>query len=173
MISRHRRLLSRLVGIAAAVLVFSAVFAQDFPANDTREIQGYELTEAGLAKYTQATRNLDALGTNPSTGCDDDGASATSLDNMVARLDAVPGVKSAIKSAGMTTREYLLFTWSVFQNGMAAWALDQPGAKPSPGVSMANVDFYRQHEAEFKKLGKSGMSGDCDQQDDSTDETED
>ena len=66
-----------------------------------------------------------------------------------------------------------MFTWSVFQNGMAAWALDQPGGKPSPGVSMANVDFYRQHEAEFKKLGKSGTSGDCDQQDDSTDETED
>ena len=173
MIHSHRPLISLLVMIAATLAVQRAAVAQEFPDSDTREIQGYELTEAGLAKYTQATRNLDALGTNPSTGCDDDGASATSLDKMVARLDAVPGVKSAIKSAGMTTREYLLFTWSVFQNGMAAWALDQPGGKPSPGVSMANVDFYRQHEAEFKKLGKSGTSGDCDQQDDSTDETED
>ena len=173
MISRHRRLLSRLVGIVLAFLVSPAAVAQSFSASDTREIQGYALTEAGLAKYSQATRNLDALAMNPSTACDDDDASATSLDKMVARLDAVPGAKSAIKSAGMTTREYLLFTWSVFQNGMAAWALDQPGGKPSPGVSMANVDFYRQHEAEFKKLGKSGTSGDCEQQDDSTEETED
>jgi hypothetical protein len=69
-------------------------------------------------------------------------------------MDGVPGVKSALKGAGMTSREYLLFSWSVFQNGMAAWALDQPGGKLPPGVKMANVNFYRAHEAELKRLGE-------------------
>lgn len=99
------------------------------------------LTEAGFAKYSQAIRNLDAIANKSmsAVGCNDD--SATSLDAAVARIDSLPGTKTAIKSAGMTTREYLLFTWSVFQNGVAAWTLSQPGAKLPPGTSMANVNF--------------------------------
>ncbi len=35
---------------------------------------------------------------------------------------------------------------------MAAWALTQPGGTLPPGVSKANVDFYRSHEQALKKL---------------------
>jgi len=77
-------------------------------------------------------------------------------------MDGVPEVKSALKSAGMTSREYLVFSWSVFQNGMAAWTLEQPGGKLPPGVKMANVTFYRAHEAELKKLGELTKQADCD-----------
>jgi hypothetical protein len=77
-------------------------------------------------------------------------------------MDAVPEVKSALKASGMTSREYLVFSWSVFQNGMAAWALDQPGGQLPPGVKKANVDFYRAHAAELTKLGKLTSQADCD-----------
>ena len=73
--------------------------------------------------------------------------------------DAEPAMRE-LAAAGMTTREYLLFTWSVFQNGMAAWAVSQPGGKLPPGASMANVNFYRKHEAALKQLGPSAPD-DC------------
>jgi hypothetical protein len=93
--------------------------------------------------------------------CDGD-ENPKSLNDMAVQMDRVPQVKSALKGAGMTSREYLLFSFSVFQNGMAAWALDQPGGKLPPGVKMANVNFYRAHEAEMKKLGELTKPADCD-----------
>jgi hypothetical protein len=50
----------------------------------------------------------------------------------------------------------------MFRHGMAAWALEQPDGKLPPGVKKANVDFYRGHEAELKKLGELSKPADCD-----------
>ena len=66
------------------------------------------------------------------------------------------------KGAGITSCEYLLFSWSLFQNGMAAWALEQPGGKLPPGVKMANVNFYGAHEAELTKLSDLTKQAECD-----------
>ena len=90
---------------------------------------------------------------------------ANSLDEMVAQFDSVPEFRTAIRSAGMTTREFVVFTWSLFQNGMAAWVLSQPGGKLPEGASMANVDFYRAHEAAFQALEKETKRSDCDDAD--------
>jgi hypothetical protein len=118
------------------------------------------LTDAGLAKYTQAVRKLQPLMEQVPKNCDDE--SPQSLSGIAARMDGVPAVKSALKGAGMTSREYLLFSFSVFQNGMAAWALEQPGGKLPPGMKMANVNFYRAHKAELEKLGELTKQADCD-----------
>jgi hypothetical protein len=157
------------------MLLPTVSIAQDFADRDSREISSYVLTEAGLAKFTEATRNLGASAKKMSSECTDAEGPA-SLDAAVARLDAVPGAKAAITSAGMSTREYLVFTWSIFQNGMAAWALDQPGGKLPPGVAKANVDFYRSHEAAIKKLGLEAESDGCkdeDRPEDPENETQD
>lgn len=163
MFNMHRSQTALLAVIAVALLAPTASVAQHLADRDTREISSYVLTEAGLAKYTQATRNLGALAKRMSDACDDgdDGQDTQSLDDAVAHFDAIPGVRAAIKSAGMTTREYIVFTWSLFQNGMAALALDQPGAKLPPSVSMPNVTFYRKHETALKKLGEETKPADC------------
>jgi hypothetical protein len=62
----------------------------------------------------------------------------------------------------MTTREFVVFSMSVFQAGMTDWAVSQPGAKLPSGVAMENVSFYRKHEAALKKLGESAKAADCD-----------
>lgn len=110
------------VAIAVVLFVSGASLARDFTDRDTKEIGSYVLTEAVLAKYTQATKNPGTLARRMSDDCsdDDDSENAQSLDASVARFDAIPGVKAAIKAAGMTTREYIVFSWSVFQNGLAA-----------------------------------------------------
>ena len=149
------------VTVAFALALLAPVVAQSLTDRDTNEIAGYALTDAALAKYTKAVHKLQPLMEQLPQDCDQDEGSQ-SLDGTAARMDGVPGVKAALKAAGMTSREYLLFSWSLFQNGMAAWALEQPGGKLPPGVKMANVNFYRKHEAELKKLGELTKQADCD-----------
>lgn len=149
--------------LAGAALLLAAVapgvHAQDA---DGAEVKRYVLTEAGLAKYSQAHRNLAALPAGRTGSCDDDsGDSPTSISGMVAKLDATPGAKAAVQSSGMTTREYVVFSMSLLQNGLAAWALDQPGGKLPAGVSKSNVDFVKKHDAELKRLGEVGRKNDC------------
>lgn len=158
--------------LAAAVLLAPAVsVAQGIADRDAREISSYVLTEAALSKYTQASKSLGAMPESVTGNCDDEGGSG-SLDDTVARLNAVPGAQAAIQSAGMTTREYLVFSLSLFQNGMAAWALTQPGGKLPPGVSKANVDFYRAHEQALQKLGPQKGSDNCSDRDEAEEEVQ-
>ena len=151
-----------LAACAAALLASPLAIAQD---RDSQEVSSYVLTDAGLAKYTQAARNIAALPAPPSGSCDDDDSSdSQSLDQVTAKFNAAPGVKAAIQSAGMTTREYVVFTFSLFQNGLAAWALTQPGGKLPAGTSKANVDFYNRHAAELQQLESLKQDDDCDEE---------
>lgn len=149
-----------LAACATALLAPALAVAQD---RDTQEVHGYVLTEAGFGRYMQATKKLAAMEDEIPDDCDDD-SNSRSLDDMVAKLNSVPGVTAAIESAGMTTREYVVFSWSLGLNGLAAWALSQPGGKLPPGMSKANVDFYKKHEAELQQL--QGIVGDGDCEDD-------
>jgi len=158
---RMRSAASAALGLAVGLLLASLSIAQSLPDRDTQEVSSYVLSEAALAKYTRAVANLQPLMKSMAQGCDDD-QTAASLNAMAVRMDAVAGVKAAIQSAGMTTREYLVFSLSVFQNGLAAWALSQPGGKLPAGVQMSNVNFYRAHEAAFKQLGEQSKAADCD-----------
>ena len=170
MIQLHRIRAVLITAAFIAILAPAVSVAQDFSDRDTREISSYVLTEAALAKYTRATTNLGDLSKSVSGNCDEE--SARSLDEIVARANATPGVQAAIQSAGMTTREYIVFSLSLFQNGMAAWAISQPGGTLPPGISKANVDFYRSHEQALQRLGNQGGSDVCDDRGETEEEIE-
>ena len=140
--------------LIALMLILPAVAAaQD---RDAQEVSRYVLTDGGLAKYTLATEKLSAAGCEIESEDDSDTASLTAA---VALIDANPPAKAAIQSAGMTSREYIVFGMSMLQSGLAAWGLDQPGGKLPPGISMANVSFFRKHAAEMERLGELTKSG--------------
>jgi hypothetical protein len=134
--------------VAVVLLVPGGAGAED---RDAQEVASYVLTDAALARYTKATKNLAALPGGKPGDCDA-GDDSMSLAEMVAALDGTPGAKGAIQSAGMTTREYVVFSWSILHNGLAAWAISQPGGKLPAGTSKANVDFYQKHEAELQQF---------------------
>jgi hypothetical protein len=168
-----------LTAVSVALLAPAVSVAQGTADRDAREISSYVLTEEGVAKFARVSTNLGALAEQFAANCDDDNAdddeggdNASSLDDMVARINAVPGAQAAIQSAGMTTREYVVFSMSLFQSGVAAWALSQPGGTLPPGISKANVDFYRAHEQALKKLGADQGSDACDDSDEAEEEPE-
>jgi secreted trypsin-like serine protease len=157
-----RNLMRGLLAVLALALMLPAP-SQALTARDTQEINSYVLTDAGLARYVKAIKALGPIAKNMSNDCDDEDDSDTqSIDQMVARVNSVAGAKAALQSAGMTPREYVIFTMSIFQTGIASWGLTQPGGKLPPGVSTANVNFYRKNEAAMTKLGESVQSDDCD-----------
>jgi hypothetical protein len=117
---------------------------------DAAEVQRYVLTEAALAKYTQATRNLAAV----ESACEEQDSDAESIDEMVAALNAMPGADQALQAAGIAPREYVVFSLSLLQNGLAAFAASQPGGQLPPGVSRANVDFVTKHNADLEQLAE-------------------
>lgn len=161
MFNTFQTALAGTVACALALLPPAWAGAQNLADRDINEIAGYMLTDAALAKYTKAVHKLQPLMGQLPQDCDQD-EGPQSLNGMAARMDGIPEVKSVLKTAGMTSREYLLFSWSMFQNGLAAWSLEQPGGKLPPRVKMANVNFYRAHEAELKKLGELTKHEDCD-----------
>ena len=174
MLQFHRTQTLWLPVLATALLAPAFSVAQEFSESDTREIASYVLNEAGLAKYAEASRNLGEIAEQLPGNCDDD-EGMQSLDDGAERLNAIPEVRAALESAGMTAREYVVFSLSLFQNGMAAWVLSQPGGTLPPDTSMANVEFFRAHEATLQELGSLTQSDDCEdayEEDDEYDEEE-
>src|SRR5262245_19457938 len=147
--------LMALLAAATATLATLPAAAQDA---DSQEITRYTLTDAGLAKYTKASQNLAAL---PGACAEDDDSDSesNSISELAGKLDAKPAAKAAVQSAGMTSREYIVFSMSLLQNGLAAWGMSQPGAKLPPGVNKANVDFVNSHGPQLEKL--KGLDKKC------------
>jgi len=167
LMTSNREIAAATLAVAALLLTGPEVAgAQD---KDAAEVQRYVLSDAALAKYSAATKNLAAL---PRGDCTDDDSESQSIDQVAAKLAAAPGAKAAVQSAGMTPREYVVFSLSLFQNGLAAWALDQPGGKLPPGVSKANVDFVKRHGAELKRLEGVRPDGGCEGEDSGEDTAE-
>ncbi|MCU0988625.1 MAG: hypothetical protein MUE63_03300 [Xanthomonadales bacterium] len=154
-----------MLSCAACLAISTAAPAQASPDADTREVSNYRLSQSGLARYSQAAGNLGRLGEALGSGCEEDDTSEQddSIDGMVAKVNAIPGAEEAIESAGMPVREFVVFQFAVFQAGLAAWALDQPGGQLTPGASMENVEFFRANQAEFQQAAAQLPRDDCDQ----------
>ena len=143
---------------ASALLLLPAARAESLPEADTREVRSYALTETALGRYVDATRKLSAIPLD----CDDDAdPEIGSLTEAAARIDAVPGAKVAVQSAGLTSREYVVFAFSLIENAFASYALEQPGGKLPPGVSMKNVEFLRAHSGVIEQLANDTEIADC------------
>ncbi len=138
----------------------SLAFSQDDFDADGREVNAYVLTTTGLNQFRQAAIKLGEFAESVAGNCDDEEGD-NSLDGMVARIRDIPGAAEAIESTGMSVRNYVLFMFATFQAGVAVWSLDQPGGALPPGVSMANVNFYQDHAAEFQETASLMPQDEC------------
>ena len=143
--------------VVSALLLLPAARAQSLPDADTREVRSYTLTENALGKYVEATRKLSAIPLD----CSTDEPGVGSLTDAAARIDAVPGAKAVVRSAGLTSREYVVFAFALIENAYASFALDQPDGKLPPGVTMSNVEFLRAHAGVIEQLANETEVAGC------------
>lgn len=83
-------------------------------------------------------------------------SNAQTLDDMERGFAAIAPMARALKSAGLTPREYAKFTMAMLQAGMihgfSQGKVDY--AKLPPGVNPANIKFIEEHKAELDAMQK-------------------
>jgi hypothetical protein len=148
----------------AGVALFAVAANTPAQGADTKEVAAYRFTDATLAKYVKASRALAALGRSAPVDTSDDerdeedeggaGSGGMSIAELTAKYDSVPEARRAITSAGLTTREYVVFTFALFEAGMAAFVVEQQGWNKLPSnVARSNVEFYQRHKATLDSVG--------------------
>jgi hypothetical protein len=140
----------------AALLLLPAARAETLPEADAREVRAYALTDAVLARYVAATRKLSAIPLD----CKADDRGIDGLDDAAAKIDAMPGARAALRSARLTSREYVVFAFALIENAYAAYSLEQGGKLP-PGISMANVEFLRRNSSVIERLANETEVATC------------
>jgi hypothetical protein len=128
---------------------------------DLKDVAKYRLTMDKMDKWIQAQRNLFQKAKNMSPA-EREGAMVSndanaSLDEMVANVDRSPIMKSAINEAGLSAREYTVFSVALFQAMMAESVLqmrpkdNQDSLVREMKASMENVRFIRDNKAEITR----------------------
>jgi hypothetical protein len=111
-------------------------------------------------KFTQASRSFIAIAKADSAALEQqssEDSDGMTIAQMAALYDGHPGLKRAITSAGMTSREFVTFLMSMFQAGMGAWLVEQQGGKfdkVPAGIPHENIRFYQQHRAALEAIGE-------------------
>jgi len=143
--------------IALAVLMLAVLISNAMAQDaDARAIAAYRLSEATMTKFIAASRGMAAASrASRDTVADDEEEeeSAQTIAGIAAFYDGQPAARRALASAGLTSREYVTFMFTLFQAGMAAWLVEQHGwDKLPPEIARENVVFYQRHKTRLDSL---------------------
>lgn len=112
-----------------------------------------EPSTADQARMKQLEAEMEQLAEKLSARSDDGPSGAQSLDDLAARIDRIPQAAAAVRSAGLTTREFATITATLLQAFMAhAFTKDRAVADLPKDINPANVQFIRDNEAEIGRL---------------------
>lgn len=123
----------------------------------SREVQNYRLSMQRIEQFAQAVRNVREL-----TRTDADlrqrmeelgGQEDRSPMEVASAMQQEPRLRSAIESAGLSVREYILVTLAFSQAAMAHEFQRQGFMQElPPGIPPENVAFIREHEEQLRPL---------------------
>lgn len=129
------------------------------PDTALQQLRDFRLTSERLHKWARAQQALnDLTSRDPSMlRALEQGEKPHTVDQMIARIDAAPGVRQTMHDVDYTTREYVL-TMLALQQGMQGYAAKRAGQlkQPLPGAVGANVDFVEHNLAEIQKIFAAG-----------------
>jgi hypothetical protein len=112
-----------------------------------------ELTDADERRIEQLEAEIAEIEEN-TDGVLDLGE-GQSISEMARRIDAHPQYAAAVKSAGLTTREFATLQMALFQAMFAHGFLKAGTIKTVPkDVNPENVKFLQEHEAEIQQMAK-------------------
>lgn len=156
-------MLLALFGLLACIGARAATAQGDDPG--LQRVAHFRLNDPVMAKYIKAQQALmQAAMSHPELEGEDDPGDAQTVDATIARLDRQPVLRAALASAGMSTTEYVLCSFALFQSSMYAWGVQSQGqkmwAKVPAGIPTENTRWVIAHKAELDKL--KAMSGDGD-----------
>jgi len=117
-------------------------------------LETYQLTMANVRKMASAYEKMDAaLKANPALAtklAKQEGAS--SVDEVIKRMDAEPVLRQAITGAGLSTRDLVLTQFAIVTAGVNDWAVKSGGKTPTAPAAAANLRLYQQNRAEIEAI---------------------
>ena len=127
---------------------------------DDPALASYRLTSSNLTKFlaaTQALNGLDGDSFDLEDQIDMDNPEDVNIADIAAAFDGEPRVKNAINGAGLSSREYVTFLFSMLQAMFGSIAVQMGGdealAQMPNGVLKQNIQFFLEHQDEFEALG--------------------
>jgi len=150
---------------SAAAAAAASTPAASSGGDDLADVTNYKLSMDKIDRYIAAQRNITnkVKSMSPAEkqamearneGRDNSNAS---IDDMTRNIDSEPMMRDAIRSAGLSTREFALITISMMQSAMASSVAkmrpqdNQDSLIREMKANPDNVKFYREHEAEITK----------------------
>jgi hypothetical protein len=126
---------------------------------DAKTIASYRLTLSALRKYEAIADHLSTwLKTQPAAQVEQAGASASSsnddmsIDEMAKEVVKVKAVADALQKAGMTSREYVIFTFALAEAGLYVEMKKRGLADDPEDTNPANIKFVEDNAAVLKAL---------------------
>jgi hypothetical protein len=173
MASQGKKFATLIAALALSVCgktVARAAQAPQQASAEQKEVANFRLSKDKLNKYEAAVKAYDKLvAANPGLKKQMDTESGANDHNTVAGSVAViekhPPVVDAIKSAGLSTREYVVMTYALINTDMAVGMKKKGMIKEYPAsVSPANVTFVEQNYSRINALMSSMGSADNSEQ---------
>lgn len=91
---------------------------------------------------------------------DDDSRDGLTITEYARRIDGTPALAAAIRSVGLSSREYATAVLALLEAGIAHAFMQQQALKQAPpGVSPHNLEFVRTHEKQIAALGILAQDG--------------
>ena len=159
-IKSYRLTMDGIRKLAAAGEAMQKAIAEDprFKAEQAlkKEIEALEkkdeLTDAETKRLEELQGKLEEMESK-----NDKDSNPETLDQMAKQIESEPAMAKAIRSAGLTPREYSLMSLVTFQAMMAHGMQNQYGSKELPKefqgtVLEDNIKFVAQNEAEITRL---------------------
>ena len=145
--------------VLAALLVSAPVLAKPLAAADQQLMSGYTLDMGTLHKYEKAIAAVDAACAKDKKLREEDIAEhpGESLEQAIQRVEKTSFYATYLKPAGLTAKDAVLLPVVL----IGAGAVVEMNADPAKlqGLSKAQVDFYRAHQAEIKGLKLASHCG--------------
>ena len=161
-----RRLVRRALLLSAPALLAvvanvpaAAAQAPTFPP----EVASYRMTAANLSKFisaTQALKELEDENIDFEERLEMEDPEDLDVDRIAAVFDGEPRVRSAIRGAGLTSREYVTFLFAMMQAMFGSIAVQMGGEQALDdmpnGVLKDNIRFFLANQAAFQALDDDG-----------------
>lgn len=130
---------------------------------DDPALANYRLTTANLTKFLAAAEALEGLeGQNIDLEdrLDVDNPEDLNIADIAAAFDSEPRVKGAINGAGLSSREFVTFLFSMMQAMFGSIAVQMGGdealADMPDGVLKSNIQFFLANQDAFQSMGMGG-----------------
>lgn len=157
-----------IVGLSLAAVAADASSASAQPGAlgqmfDDPSLASYRLTSATLAKFLAATQALEGLeGENfdIEDQIDTDDPENLDIGQIAAAFDSEPRIKDAINGAGLSSREYVTFLFSMLQAMFGSIAVQMGGEEAlndmPDSVLKSNIQFFLANQEAFQALDMDG-----------------